>query len=242
MPRARNIKPGICMNEELAELSCRHRFLFAVLPCFADREGRLEDRPLRIKMQVFPADNCDMDELLQDLHRTSMVQRYEVNNCKYIQIVNFSKHQNPHRDEKPSEIPPPPKHDVSTEQAPCKHSTNRADSLNLIPDSFNPHPDSLNSVPDGTGADAPTTPTLWDVGTQQLAIERSLIGKWIKDYSEEKVATAIAAASLKRPADPRQWITAYLQDRRSKTSDEVKEKAREMLFGSSFEGESRRIV
>ena len=54
MARARNIKPGLFSNEVIAELPAFDRLLFIGLWCLADREGRLEDRPKRIKMELFP--------------------------------------------------------------------------------------------------------------------------------------------------------------------------------------------
>ena len=105
MARARNIKPGFCENEHLAELPFDTRLTFALLPMFADREGRLEDRPKRLRMQMFPADNLDMDRVLSELHNSGFIERYAVGNERYIQIVNFSKHQKPHPNEKSSDIP-----------------------------------------------------------------------------------------------------------------------------------------
>lgn len=145
MARSRNIKPGFFLNDKLAEIDPLGRLLFAGLWTLADREGRLEDRPKRIKIEVLPYDNCDIDDLLDDLYDADFIQRYEVDGEKYIQIVNFGKHQNPHKNEKPSTIPAFEKHHTSTVQVPDEHSTNRADSFNLIPDSFNLIPDSLNS-------------------------------------------------------------------------------------------------
>jgi len=126
MARSRNIKPGFCQNEHLTELPFETRLMFALLPCFADRAGRLEDRPKRIKMQMFPADDIDADLMLQALHDAGFIERYESEDNQYIQIVNFTKHQNPHMKEAASTIP-----------APCKHHTSPADSLNLVTDSLN---------------------------------------------------------------------------------------------------------
>ena len=64
MARARNIKPSFFTNEDLVELPFEDRLLFIGLWTLADREGRLEDRPKRIKMAVFPADNVDVDASL----------------------------------------------------------------------------------------------------------------------------------------------------------------------------------
>ncbi|MEG6521114.1 DnaD domain-containing protein [Desulfotomaculum sp. 1211_IL3151] len=138
MARARNIKPGFFLNDELAEIEPLGRILFAGLWTIADREGRMEDRPKKIKASVLPYDNCDIDNLLNQLANKGFIFRYEVDGCKYIQIINFSKHQNPHKNEAPSSIPAPYLHSTSTVQVQEENTTNPADSLNLIPDSLNP--------------------------------------------------------------------------------------------------------
>ncbi|QIE23541.1 hypothetical protein SBC1_14280 [Caballeronia sp. SBC1] len=105
MARARNIKPGVMENEELAELDPIARLLFIYLWMLADREGRLEDRPKKIKAKALPYDNADADEILCALHENGFIVRYELAGTKYIQIANFSKHQKPHSNETASEIP-----------------------------------------------------------------------------------------------------------------------------------------
>jgi uncharacterized phage protein (TIGR02220 family) len=136
MARSRNIKPGLFLNEDLVEIAYEYRLLFIGLWTLADRDGRLEDRPKKIKMNLFPADDVDIDKGLSELGRYNFVLRYEVDNIKYIQILNFLKHQKPHHQEKKSEIPPP---NLSGEGS-SQHRTNPSDSLNT--DSLNT--DSLN--------------------------------------------------------------------------------------------------
>ncbi|QOY96356.1 hypothetical protein IM543_11350 [Massilia sp. UMI-21] len=149
MARARNIKPGFFTNEELVELPFSTRLLFIGLWTLADREGRLEDKPKRIKMNLFPADSVDVDAALGELQASGFLKRYEVDGARFIQVLAFRKHQNPHRDEKASLIPAPDGHGASTVQAPGKDDGNPADSP--IPDS--PNPDTPNN--DNTGAAAP---------------------------------------------------------------------------------------
>ena len=110
MARSRNIKPGFFTNDELAECSPYARLLFAGLWTIADREGRGEDRPKKIKVLVLPFDNLDVDELMQALHDKGFIHRYEVEGDKYFQICNWAKHQNPHHKEIASVIPSPPEH------------------------------------------------------------------------------------------------------------------------------------
>lgn len=105
MARARNIKPAFFANEELAELPFEARLLFIGLWTLADREGRLEDRPKRIKMAVFPADNIDVEPSLDGLHRGGLIERYTIDGVSVIQIPKFVQHQRPHGAEKDSELP-----------------------------------------------------------------------------------------------------------------------------------------
>ncbi|WP_409266846.1 hypothetical protein [Massilia sp. BHUDP2] len=149
MARARNIKPGFFTNEELVELPFSTRLLFIGLWTLADREGRLEDKPKRIKMNLFPADSVDVDAALDELQASGFLKRYEVDGARFIQVLAFRKHQNPHRDEKASLIPAPDGHGANTVQAPGKDGGNPADSP--IPDS--PKPDTPNN--NNTGASAP---------------------------------------------------------------------------------------
>jgi hypothetical protein len=173
MARARNIKPGFFKNEFLAELPIQTRLLFIGLWTLADREGRLEDRPGRIKAELFPFDNLSVDQVNEMLTSLASIGssfqdhafiiRYSIGGKAYIQIVAFDRNQNPHKKEKPSVIPPyvdsqdepaeevpdnaPDKTGTSTVQDRDKTgtSTSRA---GLIPSSLIPSsliPDSLNS-------------------------------------------------------------------------------------------------
>lgn len=105
--RARNIKPGFFRDAELVECSFAARILAIGLWSAADREGRLEDKPKQIKMEILPADNVDIEELLLELHTHKHIIRYEIKGVKYIQIRKFADHQSPHFTEKPSSIPEP---------------------------------------------------------------------------------------------------------------------------------------
>ena len=107
MARARNIKPGFYKNEDLAECSVWARLLFPGLWMLADREGRMEDRPKRIKGEIFPFDSVEVEPLLAELEKWKFIIRYETGGTRYIQITNFTRHQKPHSREKASEIPCP---------------------------------------------------------------------------------------------------------------------------------------
>lgn len=105
MARARNIKPGLFKNEDLSECSIWARFIFPGLWMLADREGRLEDRPKRIKGELLAYDSVDVDPLLDELTRFGFIVRYEVDGDRFIQILKFAEHQAPHSTEKDSVFP-----------------------------------------------------------------------------------------------------------------------------------------
>lgn len=106
--RSRNIKPGFYKNEDLAECSLAARLIFPGLWMIADRMGRLEYRPKRIKGELLPFDNIDVTPLLDELSGWGLIKFYEVDGSKYIWIPAFLKHQNPHRREAKSTLPPHP--------------------------------------------------------------------------------------------------------------------------------------
>jgi hypothetical protein len=85
-----------------------------------------------------------------------MVARYEIDGKRYLQVVNFNKHQNPHRDEKVSTLPDidgnvaatepaPKKHGANTVQAPCVDGSTTG-SVGLTPDPLIPESLNLDSL------------------------------------------------------------------------------------------------
>lgn len=116
MARCRNLKPGFFTNELLGELPAETRLLFAGLWCHADREGRLEDRPKRLKAQILPYDSVNVDEALTQLSRGDdpFIVRYQVGGDKFIQVMKFLDNQTPHHTEKASVIPAPPDNPQTT--------------------------------------------------------------------------------------------------------------------------------
>lgn len=116
MARIRSIKPGFFLNEQLAELPYQWRLLFIGLWTQADRDGRLEDRPLRLKAALFPYDDLDIDEGLGCLANAGLLIRYETDERRLIAIPTWAKHQLPHVKEQRSELPAP-EHMTCTVQA-----------------------------------------------------------------------------------------------------------------------------
>ena len=105
MARIRSIKPSFFNNEELAECDPLARLLFIGLWTIADSEGKLEDRPKRIKASILPYDNVNIESLLNQLQTKLFIHRYVNNSERYIIIPKFIKHQTPHWKEPKSIIP-----------------------------------------------------------------------------------------------------------------------------------------
>lgn len=125
MARIRTIKPDFFLDEELAALPVLARLLFIGLWVHADREGRLEDRPARIRAQVFPYEpKADVDALLDLLAaeragRPGFVVRYSVGGRDLIQISSFLDHQRPNAREPLSSLPGPEEDGAHART--CKH-------------------------------------------------------------------------------------------------------------------------
>lgn len=152
MPRARNIKHSFFTNDALAEHNePLGRLLFIGLWTLADYKGELEWRPARIKSQILPYDDCDINELGINLDKTGFIRFYSVQTFLYAKVVNFAEHQHPHQNEKKrgSKIPEfdepsrqlidfntltinPDKSGLKPEDS----ESDRADSCILIPDSL----------------------------------------------------------------------------------------------------------
>lgn len=166
MARARNIKPSFFTHDELADNDPLGRLLFIGLWTIADYKGELEWRPKRVKAQVLPYDDCDIEVLAINLEKTGFIRFYSVGGSDYVHIVNFNKHQNPHKNEKDkgSDVPAMTSENIAEPSQTIdlngvdkitdgieinreENGTTPADSLFLIPSSCSLIPDSGNLIP-----------------------------------------------------------------------------------------------
>lgn len=175
--RARSIKPGIFKNELLGTADPLFAQIFAGLWCLADREGRLEDRPLRIHVEINPyRPSASTVQALDWLVLHLFVIRYEAAGVKYLAIPNFRAHQQPHIKEPPSKIPAPSNQgDVA---APYKHSASTGVAA-LTPDSGLLTPDSPFPIPKvRRAAAAPLAEPVEFVELQSLYPRRAGSQRW----------------------------------------------------------------
>ena len=210
MARARNLKPGFFKNEGLGELDPLARLLFAGLWTIADREGRLEDRPRRIKTEVLPYDDCDVDALLDALTDGGFIIRYEQDGHRYLQVVTWKSHQQPHIKEPASKIPAPDLTGADRVQEPVKYQT-RTGQESPHPSSGIPHPESppYNPPPQGEGVSVAEQNfqdffgEFWELypkKVQKQATERAARKIAVRDRDDVVTATGhyVASSRVKR--------------------------------------------
>jgi len=176
MARSRNIKPSFFKDADVVGCSVEARLLFAGLWCLADYKGRIKYRALEVKMELFPADNIDIDYLMAELCRANLIEMYkdtrkdsEHYDSTLVQVRSFEVHQNPHKNERQDSKGNPAKHLPSIEE--CKYLESEEkqkeeekpdikqqvkDALVVLreysasnpADSLNLIPDSLNLIPE----------------------------------------------------------------------------------------------
>jgi len=97
LARIRTIKPEAGTNERLGKMPPIIRWFFALLPCHADKKGRLKDRPNELGFKIIPYDmpKADPDQILSRLAESEFIVRYKAADDKLIQIMGFQKHQKP---------------------------------------------------------------------------------------------------------------------------------------------------
>jgi len=96
MPRARLISPEFWTSEAVVDCPPMTRLLLLGLSTFADDFGALPLRPRTLRMQVFPGDALDDDQvraMIEELTARGLVRRYSVDGVEYLSIVDWEVHQ-----------------------------------------------------------------------------------------------------------------------------------------------------
>lgn len=115
MARIRTIKPEFWTSEKIVELSIEARLLFIGMWNFADDHGNMSASSKRMKMQIFPADNVDIDSCLLEILQGGFISYYEVEGKKYLHINGFTKHQKVNS-KVAHKVPPPESEKKSDEE------------------------------------------------------------------------------------------------------------------------------
>jgi hypothetical protein len=224
MARARSIKPSFYKNEHLAECEPMARLLFIGLWTLADRDGRLENRPLRIKAELFPYENCDLAGLLQQLADRGFVRAYESGAVKVLEIPKFREHQRCHPDERSEGLPPPPESAVfpveNEKPGNPTHEPGNFPSICasfLLPSSSFPLPfsSSAPSSPAPRAGSEPTSSIRWSADAGWEGISDADLAEWAAAYPAADIPVELSRATLWLKANPkkakksnwRKWLT-----------------------------------
>lgn len=116
------------------------RYLVALLPTIADREGRLSGDTRRIRAQLLAFDRePDVEKALDHLERLGHVQRYQGPGGEpLLQLSHFTATQRVHPREAESTLPPPPRAEVTRSPAPSQggHGVDLAEAFRTLRDAF----------------------------------------------------------------------------------------------------------
>jgi len=96
MPRARLISPEFWTSEAVVDCPPMTRLLLLGLSTFADDFGVLPLRPRTLRMQIFPGDALDdnqMRAMIEELAARGLVRRYTAEGVEYLSIVDWAVHQ-----------------------------------------------------------------------------------------------------------------------------------------------------
>jgi hypothetical protein len=102
------LKPDFWTDEKVVQLTDAAKLLFQGLWNLADREGRLEDKPVSIGFKVRPWDPTRVPELLAELAAIGLIVRYQAEGIDCILVPRLPIHQRMHPREMASKLPPLP--------------------------------------------------------------------------------------------------------------------------------------
>jgi hypothetical protein len=122
MARIRTVKPEFFTSEDIVCLSPLARLLYIALWCEADKEGRFVWKPLTFKLRYFPADDCNINQLCQEILDRGLVSLY---GDGLAFIPAFTEHQHINPRETPSRLPTP---DASSTREPRVINASQRDS------------------------------------------------------------------------------------------------------------------
>jgi len=151
MARIRSIKHEFFYSEQVTSVSMTARLFFIGLWTVADRDGRLQWSPRKLKAQIFPYDDVQIHALAEELTAASLLHVYEIAGTAYGWIPGFAKHQRPHPKEPESTVPAcPADHDPreipwKRTVEPCKETAG-----NFLPGSIPSSPTSYGLMGSGS--------------------------------------------------------------------------------------------
>jgi hypothetical protein len=109
MNRIRTVKPELFRHLPLFEAEEKYqlplRIAFIGLFTCCDRDGRFVWQPRRLKVDILPYDDADIDDVLNALMESGFIKAYEVDGIVYGCIPTWGSHQCPNNKEHDSKLP-----------------------------------------------------------------------------------------------------------------------------------------
>jgi hypothetical protein len=120
MARIRTIKPEFWTDSKIVRLSPTARLLFIGIWNFADDYGCVEADPFQLKLKVLPAEPCDPDPLLDELHAAGLLVTLTNGTDTFWQVRGWEKHQKIDRRSKPTYGDPDSWHPAAPSPSPAE--------------------------------------------------------------------------------------------------------------------------
>lgn len=228
MARIRTIKPEFFIHEGLFDLEQETglpvRVAFAGLFTVADRKGRFEWRPRRLKAAVLPYDDIDFSRVLDALTTRGFLVRYASQGRTFGAIPSWDKHQVVNNREKCSEFPEPPQVIDEKEQMTRPPRVPHASPTPLgngQAEGEGEQEGERDSEPIGSSAVSapldlksqifgPCLRWLAKHTSKTEAQVRPVIGRWCSRYGDGGTLDGLVAAARASPMDPIAWIESIL--------------------------------
>lgn len=205
MSKIRGVKPETWTDDKIVSVSPLARLLFIGMWNFSCDNGHSDNSPLQLKMRILPADNCDINELLQELIDAGLVEVMG----EYLFIPTLSEHQKPHK-----------KWWKTCDAPGCVHP----DRASNPPDNGGPHVDNGGST---VGHGCSTADVDGDVeGDKNTSLRGTADAAPRPDVEEvlEHLEASVVARGARRPSRNKQARDAarLLIDRDKKTVKQIK--------------------
>lgn len=199
MARIRTIKPEFFEDENIAEqLSDQLKLLWIGIWTLCDRDGKMEDRPKFIESKVFPYNKINIEDALNKLHNLGYIQRYAVQEKKYIKSKNFLKYQKPHPKESSWNIPDP---EISPEiPGMSRVKVGEVQRLNGLMDKW------INGAKENLGRDESgdkPPPVEFNKSLGAFHVPTSKLDLWKETYTAIEVQNEIKKAGVWAAANPK---------------------------------------
>ena len=248
MARIRTVKPEFWSHEKPTSVSRDARLLFIGLWNFSDDLGRAHDSSRELKMRILPGDDDitsrDVEGWLAELAAANLIQRYEVDGRRYIQVLGWHHQKIQHPSDSKFPDPPEPSQILMSphEPSPLKGREGKGKEE--------------DSEAKASGADAPPAEPpseqdlvwgdglTWLAGAEGKAVGplRSMVGRWCKVYGDARVLAAMTEARSQSPPviGPVAWIEATLKTRNRDGNAGRKTPIRNGFIAAGLEDAERR--